>query len=127
MTNITDNLPQVYNESEITEYNGYAFYAFDANAPGQGIFRYGSYNAMIENDLEVNVYPNPVSEKLIIKSPEELESYKILNQLGQTVMEGQLSMSYQNEIDLHELARGYYVVELLGATKSYAKKTIFKI
>ncbi|MFY7989325.1 MAG: T9SS type A sorting domain-containing protein [Fluviicola sp.] len=125
-TNITDNLPQVYNESEITEYNGYAFYAFDANAPGQGVFRYGSYNSLIENNLDVTIYPNPVSEKLIIESGEELEEYKVLNQLGQTVMEGQFSMVDQNEINMEVLTNGYYIIQLMNKSKSVTTKTIFK-
>lgn len=125
-TNITDNLPQVYNESEITEYNGYAFYAFDANAPGQGVFRYGSYNALIENNLDVTIYPNPVSEKLIVKSAEVLEGYKVLNQLGQTIMEGQFSSADQNEINMEVLTNGYYIIELMSTSKLVMTQTIFK-
>jgi hypothetical protein len=125
-TNITDNLPQVYNESEITEYNGYAFYAFDASAPGQGVFRYGSYNALIENKLDITIFPNPVSEKLIVKSSEDLEGYKVVNQLGKTIMEGQFSSSDQNEINMEVLANGYYIIELMSNSKSVTTKTIFK-
>jgi hypothetical protein len=74
---------------------------------------------------QISAYPNPVVEKLNISSEETpIESYKIVNMLGEIVMERSLFMSEKNIIiNLSSLKRGNYIL-YLNTTKGIATKKI---
>jgi hypothetical protein len=60
------------------------------------------------NDFSILTYPNPTSAMLHVKTTLELESYQIVNVLGQTVK----ADKFTNTIDTKELATGVYFLNL---------------
>ncbi len=61
----------------------------------------------------LDVYPNPASEILNIDFKDALMSdynYMVINQIGQTVMQGQLD----NSLEIGQLADGYYYLQTLN-------------
>lgn len=57
-------------------------------------------------DLEVSVYPNPVTEMLSIKSDTPVESFQVMNFLGQQVISGVGT----NDVNVSELPAGTYSI-----------------
>ena len=68
------------------------------------------------------VYPNPAKGILSVETrratslPEE--TYRIVNPIGQTVMEGQITMEKQ-QIDVCNLPNGLYFITIGGATRKF--------
>lgn len=58
----------------------------------------------------MSLYPNPTNGKLYIKGSHGVVSVKVINTLGQVVLTNTLT---DNQIDLEQLAGGYYVIQLL--------------
>jgi len=69
-----------------------------------------------ENQVQLKVYPNPVSNILIISSDQiefENPEIKIVNTSGQTVFRG----PYSKNIDLSKLTQGFYQLEISTSNK----------
>jgi len=83
-----------------------------------------SSNANIQNDIAVEIFPNPANDKIFVKLPElngAVTKIKIYNNLGQLLSEKLLSQSA--EIPVNELQNGlYYLVFEQSAKKRYASK-----
>ncbi len=83
-----------------------------------------SSNANIQNDIAVEIFPNPASDKIYVKLPElngAVTKLSIYNNLGQLMSEKLLSQSA--EIPVDELQNGlYYLVFEQSAKKRYASK-----
>ena len=68
------------------------------------------------------VYPNPANGILFVETrratslPEE--TYRIVNPIGQTMMEGQITMEKQ-QIDVRNLPNGLYFITVGGATRKF--------
>ena len=62
------------------------------------------------NGIQLNVFPNPVEEVLIIEFPEgkDLE-YSIYNENGEMVISGKLT-DVRNSINISQLNRGTYIL-----------------
>jgi hypothetical protein len=58
---------------------------------------------------EIILYPNPVKNRLYIKSELQLDSLTICNQSGQMVYN---SVGHINEIDVAHLAKGIYFLDV---------------
>ena len=76
-----------------------------------------------ENEVTAfRVYPNPANGILFVETrratslPEE--TYSIVNPIGQTVMEGQITMEKQ-QIDVRNLPNGLYFITVGGATRKF--------
>ncbi len=76
-----------------------------------------------ENEVTAfRVYPNPANGILFVETrratslPEE--TYRIVNPIGQTVMEGQITMEKQ-QIDVRNLPNGLYFITVGGATRKF--------
>ena len=61
--------------------------------------------------ININLYPNPASEKLTVTSLYELESYKIYDVLGKLVSQGAANGNI-TDIDVSSLQTGLYFVNL---------------
>ncbi len=71
-----------------------------------------------------NIYPNPVSSELVIRSSEnvmfERANYKIENILGQELMNGTIT-SNDMKLEVSELANGIYFIQLNGQRVKFVK------
>jgi len=59
-------------------------------------------------ESKVNIYPNPVQDKLYLETTEQNWNYQILNLQGQQMMSG----VYQNDINVEQLPSGIYFLQL---------------
>jgi len=75
-------------------------------------FSFMAVNTEDETEIEVAIYPNPVSDELYIESTvEKLVDLKIISQEGKIVMWTPLESGNANIIDVRDLPLGiYYVV-----------------
>jgi hypothetical protein len=68
------------------------------------------------------VYPNPANGILFVETCHgaslQMETYRIVNPIGQTVMEGQITMEKQ-QIDVRNLPKGVYFITVGGATRKF--------
>jgi hypothetical protein len=81
------------------------------NATGVGIKEF-------DKKESVNIYPNPVSNILNIKSNSKNNSeIEIINCLGQTI----LKQNYSESIDVSKLESGYYILKVTGDKNYYSK------
>jgi len=73
----------------------------------------------------VNLFPNPASEILIIRSPYIIDptQLKIFNLIGKELLSQTIS-GCKNEIDIHALSSGIYFLQLQTAQGSVVKKFI---
>ncbi|KQT17576.1 hypothetical protein ASG31_09250 [Chryseobacterium sp. Leaf404] len=66
-----------------------------------------------------NIYPNPATEKLFISDLFSDEKYEIYSVTGQMVKTGKTS---QSSVDVHDLAKGIYFVEIKNIKQKFIKK-----
>jgi len=75
---------------------------------------------------EVNIYPNPAIESIIIQTGFVLENaeLKIVNILGETVLQKEMTNKQTVEIDITTLAKGIYFVQVGTPDNWHIKKLI---
>ena len=70
----------------------------------------------------LTVYPNPANGVLYVETRHAtslpVETYRIVNPIGQTVMEGQIT-SEKQQIDVRDLPQGVYFITVGGATRKF--------
>lgn len=76
------------------------------------------------NGDQLKVYPNPASDILNIKSQLSLESYTIINVMGQVLMSGSLEGSAT--INVGSLVNGTYIVKITDIKGNSVSKKIMK-
>ena len=70
---------------------------------------------------KVQVYPNPVTDKMIISTENnDTETFSIVNLLGQNVQTGQLNG--QKEVSVNELSAGTYFLKVGAETIKFVKR-----
>lgn len=70
---------------------------------------------------KVQVYPNPVTDKMIISTESnDMETFSIVNMLGQNVQTGQLNG--QKEVSVNELSAGTYFLKVGAETIKFVKR-----
>lgn len=74
-------------------------------------------------DFSFEVYPNPASENILIKTDVSGVEVIILNSLGQLVYSG-ISAGSETVIDISQLGKGLYFVQVITEGKSQTKKVI---
>lgn len=74
---------------------------------------------------ELQIYPNPVTSEfhLSIKNPLVNDRINIYNVFGQKVLSKKLII---NRVDISELNKGMYIIELLSDNEKYLRKIIIK-
>ena len=77
--------------------------------------------SVLDNNLDsISVYPNPAVNTITITSNfGYINKFKIINVLGQTVINGSLS---SNQIDVSNLKRGVYLLQLKDKTLKFMKR-----
>lgn len=71
---------------------------------------------LVENN-KINIFPNPSSDFINVSNINETTALRITNIAGQTVINTMIDAN-NNDVDVRELAKGFYFVEITG------KKTI---
>lgn len=75
-----------------------------------------------ENKSHLKIYPNPAKTYITIESTDKIESYKILNQLGEIIKEGLLTLQ---AINIESLSSGIYHLQVITKKqKIYTHKLV---
>lgn len=74
----------------------------------------------------VNLYPNPASDRFYVAAPEgeQLVSSTIIDQLGRIVK--RQSLKDTRAVDVNELSKGVYMVEITTSSHTYQNKLIIQ-
>ena len=82
-------------------------------------------NEQSKNDLKIKVYPNPVSNELIIEMEGNKEKvyFEIFNSIGQSIYKG--SLIEKTTVQTTNFAQGVYLIKLNNG-KSFEFKKIVK-
>lgn len=64
-------------------------------------------------DSKISIYPNPSSDFISVSNLNNTARYKITNITGQTVMSNLIDQN-NNQIDIQNLSKGFYFVEIEG-------------
>ncbi|MBF0596780.1 T9SS type A sorting domain-containing protein [Faecalibacter rhinopitheci] len=86
-------------------------------------------NLNLSKKGEVKVYPNPTTGKIkiIVNKEEQIKEIKIVNVTGQTILKQNIN-SHNNfsELDLSQLKKGIYFLNITTNSSSYSRKLIKK-
>lgn len=116
----------------ITVVNGRSYYfnvghwssnASASDMHGEQFIKVTNPTAGIEDNviLGLEIYPNPVTDLLNIRSQEEITKIKIYNQLGQLLKTVQAQQA-NTKIDVSDLDLGLYLVQIEASNKTTTKK-----
>lgn len=74
--------------------------------------------AELEN-FQINLYPNPATQKIVITGYENTSSnIKVINSMGETVMSG----LFKNALNISELASGTYYLKIIENNRVFIKR-----
>lgn len=77
------------------------------------------------SESQIQIYPNPFSDQLNIKSKKEYSEIRIYNSNGKIIQEFN-RVSYPTKIDLGELPIGLYLIQMIGKDFNYTEKLLKK-
>lgn len=69
-------------------------------------------------NYEVNFFPNPAKEQLLVTSRSAIKKYTIYNLLGSKITSSQISASKEFSIDLTSFQKGKYLLEVVHENES---------
>jgi len=76
-----------------------------------------------ENLTEISIYPNPAINIISISQDTTVNTFKIINIIGQTVLQGDV---LNNQINISKLNKGIYLVKLKNNDKQFISRFIKK-
>lgn len=85
-----------------------------------GVSRNANLAELSEIQVELKIYPNPVSNQLVFVNEMNAANYSIYDATGQLVVAGNLVQG-QNTIDLSHLTKGQYFFAVNGVQKIFTK------
>ncbi len=81
----------------------------------------------VENqDLKVNIYPNPVSEVLTINAKKAINAYQIYDVNGQLLINKSNVNSSKAEVSLGNIPSGMYLLKVAADGKNQVFKVLKK-
>lgn len=79
--------------------------------------------ALIERELEIKVYPNPVETNLLVQSEVKVTNYTVTNVLGANVLSNAVNSS-DFEIDISSLSSGAYLLRINTESGAFQKRLV---
>ncbi len=70
--------------------------------------------------------PNPAKDFINIESTTELQSFIIINYLGEVVKEGVITGGFSTNIDIKDLAKGLYVISFIDKNNGLVTTKLLK-
>ncbi|TVZ56146.1 putative secreted protein (Por secretion system target) [Lutibacter sp. Hel_I_33_5] len=115
----------------ITDNGNFYFLSFDGvNGTEPSLWKLDLNTLSVKNELKtdltnVSIYPNPASNNLNIEvDNQQIKSVKIFNLLGKEVMQKSINNSSLKNINISQLTKGMYVIQLKTADNSFTRKFI---
>jgi hypothetical protein len=120
------NSNKYYEFTDVKPHNDYSYYRlkqtdFDDKTSLTPII--GAERCTTIFDFAFEVFPNPANENITIRSDVSGSEIMILNSIGQLVYKGTLSEN-ETVIDISELQRGLYFIQLIKEGKTQTQKII---
>jgi hypothetical protein len=116
-TTYTDN---IISKDGFYTYCIVAEYAEGASVPDCVIVEF--LDAIIENEAEFAIYPNPVNNTLYVSSGNTDFSYEMFNGMGQKVASGNATGNTQ--INVNDMTKGIYFLRLTTGTQVRMEKVV---
>ena len=71
-------------------------------------------NLIGENEIELNIFPNPTIGKITIKSTEQPNTISVINSIGNRIifLDNNSTFEKQTIIDLSSFAKGFYFIQI---------------
>lgn len=76
---------------------------------------FSTFLSVQELDAEVSLYPNPVTDRLYINADTDIDTYEIINQVGQQIRIG----AFTSTIDVSDMGQGLYMLILTRQGKRH--------
>ncbi len=64
------------------------------------------------NDVTFKLYPNPVTDRMVIESEQSFDKIEIFDVSGKTVLKENYPAAFSKELDVSNLKKGYYIVKV---------------
>jgi hypothetical protein len=84
----------------------------------------GTTVSIYENEMEVNIFPNPVTDELVINSDRLIYSIQLLNAHGQIILKKQKINMKEYQVVTEDLIRGTYYLKIETSDGWINKKII---
>jgi len=80
------------------------------------------------SEVNFTLYPNPADDKVSIELPEGVaaNSIQLVNNLGQVILDREVNQNNTINIDLSEVARGWYTVRVIDGNSVLTQKLIIQ-
>ena len=89
-----------------------------------GAYACGTNSTEKFNNLKVNVYPNPTTDKITIETDETLLNYIVYDMNGREIQNGMFGSS--NQLNLQNAANGVYFVKITTIHNNVATVKVIK-
>lgn len=77
-----------------------------------------------EQGFDLSIYPNPTSSNLVIEASEGIETYTIMNQMGQIVMSEQVNNATRLQVEMSDLQTGVYMLQVSTANGTRVSRVV---
>jgi len=91
------------------------------NMPDPGV---ATANVNAISPIQISVFPNPTTDFVKIQSEERIEQIQIVSSLGKTILVSVQPETTTQELDLSDLAKGLYFVQVTTASGSQSFEVI---
>ena len=94
----------------------------DVKVTGINIDKTSISQENIDKD-KVKIYPNPVNDILNISAPENIESVKIINSIGQLIYQEKVNTN-ELKINTNNYKSGFYIISIKTKAQLITRKII---
>jgi hypothetical protein len=126
----TDGPLRSYIDSSITQQGTYTYYvegvsdSFTSGQSNQDSIDWWNLSTAPQQIGELNFFPNPVSNKLTLNSIHKIQSVIVLDPFGKEIIKQNVPNLTGAELDLKELSRGMYFVQVLTDNGFITKRVL---
>ena len=92
---------------------------FDLDAVG--LIHVNGINSVVEKEIEISIFPNPISDVFQVNIEKEIIQIQVLNLGGKIV-----SFSGNSILDISDLPSGLYLIKIITNSGTYVKKVVKK-
>jgi polyhydroxybutyrate depolymerase len=79
-----------------------------------------------KRNYEIRVYPNPLTDKLILESSQYLQNYFIYNNTGILLNSGKITLKKREVVDVSDLSKGFYILKMVLGDNSIVTRKLVK-
>ncbi len=74
------------------------------------------------NDAVFNMYPNPVTDRVVIESKQTFDKIEVFDVSGKVILKENCPAAFRKELDLSNLKNGYYIIKIQDQCCSLVKR-----